>query len=130
MEQERNEYKKKSEEFNKRLWLSKQEINCLKARLKHQIKVDQGLRLKLEQQRTQMNELKNMTLISEEMRKTFSEQLRESLVRDEASRNENFNQNMNQQIQGHSIQFLQEQFKLLFDSVNNISADKKLGDRL
>ena len=77
-----------------------------------------------------MNELKNMTLISEEMRKTFSEQLRESLVRDEASRNENFNQNMNQQIQGHSIQFLQEQFKLLFDSVNNISADKKLGDRL
>ena len=77
-----------------------------------------------------MNELKNMTMISEEMRKTFSEQLRESLVRDEASRNENFNQNMNQQIQGHSIQFLQEQFKLLFDSVNNISADKKLGDRL
>ena len=77
-----------------------------------------------------MNELKNMTIISEEMRKTFSEQLRESLVRDEASRNENFNQNMNQQIQGHSIQFLQEQFKLLFDSVNNISADKKLGDRL
>ena len=77
-----------------------------------------------------MNELKNMTMISEEMRKTFSEQLRDSLVRDEASRNENFNQNMNQQIQGHSIQFLQEQFKLLFDSVNNISADKKLGDRL
>ena len=77
-----------------------------------------------------MNELKNMTIISEEMRKTFSEQLRESLVRDEASRNENFNQNMNQQIQGHNIQFLQEQFKLLFDSVNNISADKKLGDRL
>ena len=69
-------------------------------------------------------------MISEEMRKTFSEQLRDSLVRDEASRNENFNQNMNQQIQGHSIQFLQEQFKLLFDSVNNISADKKLGDRL
>ena len=71
-----------------------------------------------------------MTLVSEEMRKTFSEQLRESMVRDEASRNENFNQNMQQQIQGHSIQFLQEQFQLLFNGLHNISADKKLGDRL
>ena len=69
-------------------------------------------------------------MISEEMRKTFSEQLRESMVRDEASKNENFNQSMQQQIQGHNIQFLQEQFGILFDSVHNISADKKLGDRL
>ena len=52
------------------------------------------------------------------------------MVRDEASRNENFNQSMQQQIQGHNIQFLQEQFGILFDSVHNISADKKLGDRL
>ena len=71
-----------------------------------------------------------MTLVSEEMRKTFSEQLRESLARDEASRNTIFNQSMSSQIQGHSISFLQEQFKILFDSVHNISADKKLGDRM
>ena len=71
-----------------------------------------------------------MTLVSEEMRTSFSEQLRESLARDEANRNTIFNQSMSSQIQSHSISFLQEQFKVLFDSVHNISADKKLGDRM
>ena len=84
----------------------------------------------MEQQLTQSQQLINMTLVSEEMRKLFSEQLRESLARDEANKNTIFNQSMASQIQQHSISFLQEQFKILFESIHNISADKKLGDKM
>jgi len=52
----------------------------------------------MEQQRTQSDQLVKMTLVSEEMRKLFSEQLRESLARDEANRNTIFNQSMSSQI--------------------------------
>ena len=94
MEQERNHYKKKSEELHKKSTVQTQSINRLKVQLKHQIKVNTGLEQKLEQQIAQMKTLTDMALISEEMRKLFSEQLRESMVRDEASRNENFNHSM------------------------------------
>ena len=33
-------------------------------------------------------------------------------------------------ISNHSINFLQEQFKILYNSIDNISADKRLGDVL
>ena len=71
-----------------------------------------------------------ITLVSEEMRKLFSEQLRECLAQDEANKNTIFNQQVSSQIQSHSISFLQEQFKILFEAIHNISADKRLGDQL
>ena len=37
---------------------------------------------------------------------------------------------MSQEISNHSIHFLQEQFKILYNSIDNISADKRLGDVL
>ena len=37
---------------------------------------------------------------------------------------------MEQQISNHSIQFLQEQFTILHDSIDNISSDKRLGDKM
>lgn len=37
---------------------------------------------------------------------------------------------MEQQIASHSIQFLQEQFTILHEAVENISSDKQAGDKM
>lgn len=37
---------------------------------------------------------------------------------------------MTQELAQHNIHYLQEQFKILYYAVDNISADKKLGDNL
>jgi len=62
-----------------------------------------GLESKLEQQANQMEQLIEISLISEEMRKKFSESLRMALAKNEAMRNENFNHKMGKEISQHTI---------------------------
>ena len=95
---ERNQYKKRFQQMNSKCQVQSKEIDRLKSQLELQIKINMGLESKMEQQLTQSTQLINMTLVSEEMRKLFSEQLRESLARDEANRNTIFNQSMSSQI--------------------------------
>ena len=64
------------------------------------------------------------------MRKKFCNELREHLAKNEALCNAHFNLNMEQKIANHSMQFLQEQFTILHNSVENISSDKRLGDKM
>ena len=92
--------------------------------------MNMGLELKLEQKIAQSEQLINISLVSEQMRKKFSDELRTSLVVNEALCNSHFNLKMEQQIASHSIQFLQEQFTILHESVENISSDKRLGDKM
>ena len=110
--------------------IQENEIGLLRQKLRDQKLINMGLESKLEQQQHQESALIKITLVSEEMRKLFSEQLRECLAQDEANKNTIFNQQVSSQIQSHSISFLQEQFKILFEAIHNISADKRLGDQL
>ena len=52
------------------------------------------------------------------------------MAKNELLKNSNFNRHVEQQIAAHSIQFLQEQFTILHESVNNIRTDKFLGDKM
>lgn len=63
------------------------------------------------------------------MRKQFSEQLRYCQQKLEMKENENFNQQVREQLFDHTISYLQEQFKLLFESVDNISIGKKAAEK-
>lgn len=92
--------------------------------------MNMGLELKLEQKIAQSEQLINISLVSEQMRKKFCDELRHQLARNEALCNTQFNLKMEQQIANHSIQFLQEQFTILHDSVENISSNKRLGDKM
>jgi len=64
------------------------------------------------------------------MRKKFSEKLRFNTSKLEAVCNQNYNYEISKQIAGHSIFYMQEQFKILYNSIDNISVDKKHGERL
>ena len=64
------------------------------------------------------------------MRKNFCDGLRNQLAKNESLLNAHFNLKMEQQIANHSIQFLQEQFTILHESIENISSDKRAGDRM
>ena len=64
------------------------------------------------------------------MRKRFCDSLRKQMAKNELLKNSNFNRHVEQQIAAHSIQFLQEQFTILHESVNNIRTDKFLGDKM
>ena len=92
--------------------------------------MNMGLELKLEQKNALSEQLINISLVSEQMRKKFCDELRQQLAQNETLYNSQFNLKMEQQISNHSIQFLQEQFTILHDAVENISSDKKLGDQL
>ena len=72
----------------------------------------------------------NVSLVSEQMRQKFCNELREHLAKNEALCNKHFNLKMEQNIAHHSMQFLQEQFTILHSAVENISSDKQLGDKL
>lgn len=87
-----------------------------------------GLELKLEQKNALSEQLISISLVSEQMRKKFCDELRQQLAQNETLYNSQFNLKMEQQISNHSIQFLQEQFTILHDAVENISSDKKFGD--
>jgi len=90
--------------------------------------MNMGLELKLEQKNALSEQLISISLVSEQMRKKFCDELRQQLAQNETLYNSQFNLKMEQQISNHSIQFLQEQFTILHDAVENISSDKKLGD--
>ena len=67
-----------------------------------------GLELKLEQKSLELEQLINISLTSEQMRKTFADKLRHQLAHNEVLSNSHFNLHMEQQIANHSMQFLQE----------------------
>lgn len=71
-----------------------------------------------------------MSLVSEGMRKSFQEKLRQALASIEQLNNTNFNELMTQELAQHHITYLQDQFKILYYAVDNISTDKKFGDTL
>lgn len=50
-----------------------------------------------------MEQLIKITMISEQMRKKFSESLRMELAKNEAMKNENFNYKMGKEISEHTI---------------------------
>lgn len=54
------------------------------------------------------------------MRKQFCDQLNDNLVQTEAIYNSVFNQQMEQKISQHNLQFLSEQFKMLNEAMENI----------
>ena len=60
-----------------------------------------------------MDSLSHISLISEQMRKEFSEKLRETLASNESLKNQTYNERMRQEISTHTICYLQEQFKKL-----------------
>lgn len=64
-----------------------------------------------------MEPLINISVVSEQMRKNFCEELKRQLVRNEALANSHFNIKMERQIANHSLQFMKEQFTILHDSV-------------
>ena len=89
-----------------------------------------GLELKLEQKIQQSEQLFNISLVSEQMRKRFCDSLRKQMAKNELLKNAHFNRHVEQEIASHSIQFLQEQFTILHESVQNIRNDKALGDKM
>jgi len=74
--------------------------------------------------------LAQIVILSESMRKKFSEQLRFNTSKLEAVCNQNYNYEMRSQMSGHAISYMQEQFKILYKAIDNISVDKKHGERL
>ena len=104
---ERDQCKKTMKQLIGKSKIQEKEIDLLRQQLKHQKKINMGLESKLEQQQNQESALIKITLVSEEMRKLFSEQLRECMAQDEANKNTIFNQSVSSQIQSHSISFLQ-----------------------
>ena len=114
---ERDVYKKKFTLLTSKMLDQKREIDSLRDQLARQIKINMGFELKLEQKLAQSEQLINISLVSEQMRKNFCDELRTQLARNEALCNSHFNIKMEQQIANHSIQFLQEQFTILHDSV-------------
>ena len=80
----------------------------MRSQLEQQIKINMGLELKLEQKIAQSDQLINISLVSEQMRKSFCDELRKQMAKNELLRNSVFNRHVEQEIAGHSIQFLQE----------------------
>ena len=70
--------------------------------------MNMGLELKLEQKNALSEQLISISLVSEQMRKKFCDELRQQLAQNETLYNSQFNLKMEQQISNHSIQFLQE----------------------
>lgn len=64
-----------------------------------------------------IEDLTVMNLESESLRKSFSDRLSLSASRLEEFRNQIFNQEMNVKMTKHAIQFMQEQFLLLYNSI-------------
>lgn len=62
-----------------------------------------GLELKLEQKNALSEQLINISLVSEQMRKKFCDELRQQLAQNETLYNSQFNLKMEQQISNHSI---------------------------
>jgi hypothetical protein len=48
----------------------------------------------------------------------------------EATQNLNFNHEVRQQINDHSVVYMQDNFKMLFTAIDNISSDKKRGQTM
>lgn len=67
-------------------------------------------------------------ILSERLRQKFSEQLRSLGGNLEEYQNKNFNLSLGEQLHNHSLSYMQEQFKLLFKSIENISFDRKKGE--
>ena len=80
---ERDSYKKKFILLNSKQLDQKKEIDSLRSQLERQIKMNMGLELKLEQKIAQSEQLINISLVSEQMRKKFCDELRHQLARNE-----------------------------------------------
>ena len=65
--------------------------------------MNMGLELKLEQKNALSEQLINISLVSEQMRKKFCDELRQQLAQNETLYNSQFNLKMEQQISNHSI---------------------------
>lgn len=70
------------------------------------MKVNMGLEAKIEHQAAQSEELISIALVSEGLRKNFSEQLRYSKSKLEEIENQNFNHEVREKISDHSIDYL------------------------
>jgi len=75
-----------------------------------------------------MLQVSKIAIVSEQMRKNFSEKLRQALGDNETMTNAQFNDKMRQALSNHTIAYLQDQFRKLYDALDNISSDKKAGD--
>ena len=77
---ERDTYKKKFIIVNSKYLNMKKEIDSLRFQLERQIKVNMGLELKLTQKINESEQLINISLVSEQFRKKFCNELREHLA--------------------------------------------------
>lgn len=93
---ERDTYKKKFTLLSSRQLEMKKEIDILRAQLERQVKMNMGLELKLEQKIVESEQLINISLVSEQMRKKFCDELRQELATNEALCNSHFNLKMEQ----------------------------------
>lgn len=88
---ERDTYKKKFILLNNKQLEQKRYIACLRAQLESQIKMNMGLELKLDQKSAQSDQLINISLVSEQLRKKWSDELRQQLAENEVLYNKHFN---------------------------------------
>lgn len=100
---ERDTYKKKFIIVNSKYLNMKKEIDSLRFQLERQIKVNMGYELKLTQKINESEQLINISLVSEQFRKKFCNELREHLAQNEALCNKHFNLKMEQKIANHSM---------------------------
>ncbi len=78
----------------------------------------------------QIEQLTQISILSESLRKKFSERLRSNAGEFEELQNRNFNHVLREELFDHSLSYMQEQFKMLFESIENISTDRKQGELL
>ena len=71
-----------------------------------------------------------MNLDSENLRKSFCDRLSSYASRLEEAQNLIFNQQMREQMNSHAVQFMQENFLVLYNSIQNLSINHKLGEEL
>ena len=127
---ERDAYKKKYSVLHNKYLNMKKLMGSQRFQLERQTKINMGLELKMNQKMVESEQLSKITVVSEQMRKNFCNELKNHQVTNESLQNQHFNLNMEQKIANHSMQFLQEQFTILHTAVENIRTDKQYGDKL